>query len=219
MENLQQLPSMVGTIGQAKNTQLGSLHTVAATGENRVSQQLHWDFKPRGSCDTKELLGSVLVALWTTRLIIYPMSHRWDKMVSTEGANSKRKRQRQTTSSLVGRQLLPVIVEIPAGSILFFSALMHAGYGIWSLDEMLIRPVPSMDDMMRTSISDLLNRYQALLRELSNTTASNRLTLLRQSEVTTYRAKHLTSISTIAYHSHFYSHLSSLLTMSGWVKN
>ena len=36
-------------------------------------QQLHWDSKPRGSCDTKELLGSVLVALWTTRLIIYPM--------------------------------------------------------------------------------------------------------------------------------------------------
>ena len=57
--------------------------------------------------------------------------------------------------------MLPVIVEIPAGSILFFSALMHAGYGIWSLDEMLIRPVPSMDDMMRTSTSDLLIRYQA----------------------------------------------------------
>ena len=95
------------------------------------------------------------------RLIIYPMSHRWDKMVNSDGAHSKRKRQRQTTSSLVGRQLLPVIVEIPAGSILFFPALMHAGYGIWSLDEMLIRPVPSMDDMMRTSISDLLIRYQA----------------------------------------------------------
>ena len=98
---------------------------------------------------------------WTTRLIIYPMSHRWNKMVNSDGANSKRKRQRQTTSSLAGRQLLPVIVEIPAGSILFFSALMHAGYGIWSLDEMLIRPVPSMDDMMQTSISDLLIRYQA----------------------------------------------------------
>ena len=67
------------------------------------AQQLHWDFKPRGSCDTKELLDSVLVALWTTRLIIYPMSHRWDKMVNSDGANSKRKRQRQTTSSLVGR--------------------------------------------------------------------------------------------------------------------
>ena len=57
--------------------------------------------------------------------------------------------------------LTSVIVEIPAGSILFFSVLMHAGYGLWSLDEMLIRPVPSMDDMMRTSISDLLIRYQA----------------------------------------------------------
>ena len=87
------------------------------------AQQLHWDFKPRGSCDTKELLGSVLVALWTTRLIIYPMSHRWDKMVSSEGANSKRKRQRQTTSSLAGRQLLPVIVEIPCGiNIVLFRA-------------------------------------------------------------------------------------------------
>ena len=58
-----------------------------------------------------------------------------------------------------------------------------------------------------------------MLRDLSNTTASNRLTLRRQSEVTTYRAKHLTSISTIAYHSHFYSHPSSPLTMNGWVKN
>ena len=54
-------------------------------------------------------------------------------------------------------------------------------------------------------------------RDLSNTTALNRLTLRRQSEVTTYRAKHLTSISTIAYHSHFYSHPSSLLTMSEWL--
>ena len=41
-----------------------------------------------------------------------------------------------------------------------------------------------------------------MLRDLGNTTASNRSTLRRQSEVTTYRAKHLTSISTIAYHSH-----------------
>ena len=65
------------------------------------AQQLHWDFKPRGSCDTKELLGSVLVALWTTRL----------KMVGGRGVNSRRKRQRQATASLAGRQLLPVIVE------------------------------------------------------------------------------------------------------------
>ena len=36
-EDLQQLPSMVGTIGQARNTQLGSMHTVAATSENLVS--------------------------------------------------------------------------------------------------------------------------------------------------------------------------------------
>ena len=100
--------------------------------------------------------------------------------MNSDGANNKRKRQRQTTSSLAGRQLLPVIVEILAGSI--FPALMHAGYGIWSLDEMLIRPVPSMDDMVRTSISDLLISYQA------------------------HVAKHLTSISTIAYNSHFYSH-------------
>ena len=35
--SLKQLPSMVGTIGQARNTQLGSLHTVAATSENLVS--------------------------------------------------------------------------------------------------------------------------------------------------------------------------------------
>ena len=36
-EDLQQLPSMVGTIGQPRNTQLGSLHTAAATSENPVS--------------------------------------------------------------------------------------------------------------------------------------------------------------------------------------
>ena len=140
-------------------------------------------------------------------------------MVSSEGANSKRKRQRQTTSSLAGRQLLPVIVEIPAGSncLFFFFALMHAGYGIWSLDEMLIRPVPSMDDMMRTSISDLLIRYQAHVARPRQHNSFKSIDPTKT--VTTYRAKHLTSISTIAYHSHCYSHLSSLLTMSGWVKN
>ena len=36
-EDLQQLPSMVGTIGQPQNTQLGLLHIVAATSENIVS--------------------------------------------------------------------------------------------------------------------------------------------------------------------------------------
>ena len=35
--DLQQLHSVVGTSGQAKNTQLGLLHTVAATSENLVS--------------------------------------------------------------------------------------------------------------------------------------------------------------------------------------
>ena len=109
--------------------------------------------------------------------------------MNSDGANNKRKRQRQTTSSLAGRQLLPVIVEIPAGSILFFSALTHAGYGIWSLDEMLSRPMPSMDDMMRTSISDLLIRYQAHVA----------------------RPKQHNSFKSI--------HPSSLLTMSAWVKN
>ena len=64
------------------------------------AQQLHWDFKPRGSCDTKELLGSVLVALWTTRLIIYPMLHRWDKMVVLTAGASDRDRLR--CLSLVG---------------------------------------------------------------------------------------------------------------------
>ena len=84
---------------------------------------------------------------------------------------------------------------------------------------MLIRPVPSMDDMMRTSISDLLIRYQAHVARPKQHNSFNRLTLRRQSESTTYRAKHLTSISTIVYNSHLYSHPSSPLTMSGWVQN
>ena len=63
------------------------------------AQQLHWDFKPRGSCDTKELLGSVLVALWT----IYPMSHRWDKMVIGDGETvSASDRDRRHRLSLIG---------------------------------------------------------------------------------------------------------------------
>ena len=108
--------------------------------------------------------------------------------------------------------MLPVIVEIPAGSILFFSALMHAGYGIWSLDEMLIRPVPSMDDMMRTSISDLLIRYQA---HVARPKQHNSFKSIDPTET----VRNLTSISIIAYNSHFSSHPSSPLTMSGWVKN
>ena len=139
-------------------------------------------------------------------------------MVNSDGANSKRKRQRQTTSSLAGRQLLPVIVETPAGSILFFSADAR---WIWHLESG--RNVDQTNAIYGRHDANIYQRLADQISgaccEISNTTASNRLTRRRQSEVTTYRAKHLTSISTIAYHSHFYSHPSSPLTMSGWVKN
>jgi hypothetical protein len=68
--------------------------------------------------------------------------------------------EREDDDSLI-RQFSPVIIEIPEGSILFFSAIMHAGYGIWSLDEGLFRPAPSLDDMMQVRIRDLHIRYQA----------------------------------------------------------
>ena len=140
------------------------------------------------------------------------MSHRWDKMANSDGANNKRKRQRQTTSSLAGRQLLPVIVEIPAGSILFFSALMHAGYGTWSLDEMLIRPVPPMGDMMRTSISDLLIRYQAQVARPKHHNSFKSIDPTKTVRGYNLPCEASYFHSTIAYHSHFYSHPSSLLT-------
>ena len=82
---------------------------------------------------------------------------------------------------------------------------MHAGYDIWSLDEMLIRPVPSMDDMMRTSISDLLIRYQA---HVARPKQHNSFKSIEPTKT----VRDLTSMSTIAYNSHVYSHPSSLLT-------
>jgi hypothetical protein len=121
-----------------------------------AAQNAHWDFPPRSTTDTKRIPGSVLVALWTTRLIIFPMSHRWCLLEERENEEQ----EREDDDSLI-RQFSPVIIEIPEGSILFFSAIMHAGYGIWSLDEGLFRPAPSLDDMMQVRIRDLHIRYQA----------------------------------------------------------
>ena len=54
-----------------------------------------------------------------------------------------------------------MVIEIPAGSLLFLSAIMHAGYGIWAIDNALVNFVPSMDDLRRTKVEELLKRYQA----------------------------------------------------------
>jgi hypothetical protein len=85
------------------------------------------------------------------------MSHRWEKIVVDED----QVRDDDGSGDSCGRQWTPVMIEMPEGSVLFFSALVHGGYGIWSLDEALIRPTPSMDDMMHTRIMDLFIRYQA----------------------------------------------------------
>lgn len=114
-----------------------------------MAQNVHWDMDPSAEEQVNKLLGSVLVALWETRLIIYPMSHQWNRC-----DNKLRK---------------PIVIVMPAGSILFFSTLVHAGYGVWSLDEAVFRPTSSFDDMTRINIRDLLIRYQAhIARPMNN---------------------------------------------------
>ena len=61
----------------------------------------------------------------------------------------------------VRHKWIPVVIEIPAGSLLFLSAIMHAGYGIWAIDNALVNFVPSMDDLRRTKVEELLKRSQA----------------------------------------------------------
>jgi hypothetical protein len=113
-----------------------------------MAQNVHWDMGPESEEDVEKLRGSVLVALWETRLIIYPMSHRWSEC---------------------DRPRRPITIVIPAGSILFFSTVAHAGYGVWSLDEAVFRPSPSLDDLLGISMSDLYMRYQAhIARPLDN---------------------------------------------------
>lgn len=106
-----------------------------------MAQNVHWDMEPEMENRIDILLGSALVALWETRLIIYPMSHEW--------AQCEYKLRR------------PITIVLPAGSILFFSTLAHAGYGVWSIDEAVFRPCPSFDDLMEIKMIDLLIRYQA----------------------------------------------------------
>ena len=80
------------------HTQISAKKTRICQHVAASAQQLHWDFKPRGSCDTKELLGSYCGRQGSSSIPCHT-----DKMVNSDGANSKRKhRDRRHRLLLVG---------------------------------------------------------------------------------------------------------------------
>jgi hypothetical protein len=70
-----------------------------------MAQNVHSDMGPESGEDVEKLRGLILVALSETRLITYPMLHRW----------SECERPRR-----------PITIVMSAGSILFFSTIAYA---------------------------------------------------------------------------------------------
>jgi hypothetical protein len=117
-----------------------------------AAQSVHWDMPPADEEAIKKLLGSVLIALWTTSVFVYAGSHLWSRCQS--------------------RLRRPIEIVMPSGSILFFTTIAHAGYGVWSLAEAVFRPCPSFDNLMPIRIRDLLIRLQAHIGRPSSPTPS-----------------------------------------------
>jgi hypothetical protein len=142
--------------------------------QGAAAQHLHWDFPALSDEKAGRIPGSLMLALWTTRIVICPMSHRWSLLWGVENGDTSDEDDRASTDAdeVQSKLFAPVFMEIPEGAVIYFSALLHGGYGVWALDETLFRPVPSMDDMMQTRIKDLEVRYHAhIVRSKTNTDA------------------------------------------------
>lgn len=106
------------------------------------AQFIHFDHLPQDVQDEDwwEALcisqGSVLVAAHPTKLILYPGSHRLGS----------------------GEIFKPVIVPIPAGCMILFTTIAHAGYGIWDQRLAHMVPCPHMDDWMALDSLSLQKR-------------------------------------------------------------
>ena len=104
------------------------------------AQQAHNDFclHASGGTDVRAQLGSAILSLTSARIILWMFSH----MHKAE------------------YKFIPVTINLVPGSIFMFTNIVHAGYGIWPINDLMWRPVPTSDDVMRTILSQWLIRYQ-----------------------------------------------------------
>jgi hypothetical protein len=113
-----------------------------------MAQQIHLDTFARkvqaNHTQVAQEHASVIVALWATILLLYPLSH---KRIPKDK----------------NKKFILTEVHMPSGSFLFFTAIAHAGYGIWDLGGAFIHPCPSEDDLFAVPLQEFLIRYQAHL--------------------------------------------------------
>src|SRR4051812_27129527 len=76
--------------------------------------------------------------------LVCPMSHRWSLLFDKDNVKWEPEFDFNKCKKKTARKWIPLAIEIPAGSLLFMSALMHAGYGVWAIDKALVNSVPSM---------------------------------------------------------------------------
>ena len=81
----------------------------------------------------KTMSGAVIISVRPTSLIVYPGSHRLG----------------------CGHKFRPYRVHIPAGCMLIFANVAHAGFGITNNSDALLVPCPNSSDWMAKPTTDL----------------------------------------------------------------
>ena len=109
-----------------------TLEVILGNHPRAMAQQPHWDQYPTLRTDDYEIiedtLGSAIIALYPTRVLIWVFSHR-----------------------LTDQKYIPVEVMLPAGSALSFATMLHAGAGDSHIECAMVRQVPSLEDSMNTN--------------------------------------------------------------------
>ena len=154
---------------------------------NCIAQQAYFDARPRdiprGKAQILVEPGSVIVALWPTRIILYPLS--------------------QVRKPKHKKKFIPVEVQLPAGCMLFMTNIAHAGYGLWDLGEAFLHGCPSQDDLFAVPLNDFLVWYQARITRPMRSgqgieSLSDMIRLDKESECASYLDRdHMTTLTHI----------------------
>ena len=152
---------------------------------NCIAQQAYFDARPRdiprGKAQILVEPGSVIVALWPTRIILYPLS--------------------QVRKPKHKKKFIPVEVQLPAGCMLFMTNIAHAGYGLWDLGEAFLHGCPSQDDLFAVPLNDFLVWYQARITRPMRSgqgieSLSDMIRLDKESECASYLDRdHMTTLT------------------------
>jgi len=111
-----------------------TLEVIIGNHPKAMAQHPHWDQFPTslekdGWKLVQDTLGSAIIALFPTKVLIWVFSHFVDGP----------------------RKYVPVEVMLPAGSALSFATMLHAGSGLGHIEFAMVRQVPSLDDYIATN--------------------------------------------------------------------